>query len=63
MVTATRLNGRRSQQVVRINDADYRVLDAVRLAMEQEKGRCVSFAEAVNAVICEARLAAQTQRP
>lgn len=49
MVTATRTNGK--HQVVKINDADYRILDAVRVAMEQERGRCVSFAEAVRVLI------------
>ena len=57
MVTAQRVNGKGAQQVVKIRDADYRVLDAVRLAMEQERGRCVSFAEVVSALIREAGMA------
>ncbi len=46
-----------THQVVKIKDADYRVLDTLRLAMEQERGRCVSFAEVVNVLIREAGMA------
>ncbi|KKL96684.1 hypothetical protein LCGC14_1842010 [marine sediment metagenome] len=43
-----------NRQTVSIGEADYRALDTVRLAMEKERGRCVSFAEVVSALIHEA---------
>ncbi len=54
MVTATRLNGRITPHTIRVEVETYRILDALRMAMEKETGRRVSLAEVVKAVIHEA---------
>ena len=63
VLTHARLNGRSTPHTIRVEDEVYCILDDLRVAMEKDKGRRVSLAEAVRELVQVAGLAVRRDVP